>query len=215
MYNRILQYSGIHYPHHIRSANEFVVRNDRRVPNLVTQKSYADLPIDLNFKNPNQHPFPLSELQRRIAENEFHRRQLVNLPLNENQLDMFDYYWDAYLFWNPSKRPPNYQVPDEDVIFEYNSNYNGPREITYEFQDQDFQRMNDIINRQELEHQHSADLFWNPSKRPANYQVPEEHRVLDYDKNYNGPREITYEYQTPHIRRQHANFVRRKQYLKN
>jgi type II secretory pathway component PulJ len=106
-------------------------------------------------------------------------------------------------------------MPNENAIWYIYSNYKGPREITYEYQNPQYQRLNDTINRRQQEFQNDADLFWNPSKRPANYRFPNEHLIFLYDKNYNGPREITYEYQTPHIRRQHANFVRRKQYLTN
>jgi hypothetical protein len=60
------------------------------------------------------------------------------MPLNEHQLEEFNYNWDAYLFLNPSKRPPNYQVPDEEMIRIYDDRYKGPREITYEYQDQYF-----------------------------------------------------------------------------
>ena len=213
MYNKMLEYSGIHYPGYIRNANHMVVLNDRRLPATWIQDNYAFHPIDLNFQNPNQEPLPLDELRRRIEENEFHRKQLVNMPLNEHQLEAFDFRWDAYLFWNPSKRPPNYAIPDEDTIWAYDSNYSGPREITYEYQDPEYQRMQAIMIRQEQDKQHAADVFWNPSKRPADYQVPDEHRVLDYDKTYHGPRELTYEYQRPMIKRQHDEYLRRKRYL--
>ena len=213
MYNRMLQYSGIDYPHHIRSANEFAVRQSRRVPATWIQDNYANEPIDLNFQNPNQQPLPLDELRRRIEENEFRRRQLMNMPLMQHQLDRYGSLWDAYLYWNPSKRPPNYQVPNENTIRAYDYNYKGPREVTYEYQDPTLQRMQATTLRQEQEKQHDADLFWNPSKRPADYRMPNEQMIYQLDMNYHGPREITYEYQDPFIRRQHINSVRRKRYL--
>ena len=213
MYNKMLEYSGIHYPGYIRNANHMVVLNDRRLPATWIQDNYAFHPIDLNFQNPNQEPLPLDELRRRIEENEFHRKQLVNMPLNEHQLDEFDYKWNAYLFWNPSKRPPNYQVPDEDTISSYDYNYRGPREITYEYQDPRLQTSQENNLRQNQNQQHNADLFWNPSKRPANYRMPSEYVILDYDKIHTGPREIVYEYQDPILKRQHAEFLRRKRYL--
>ncbi len=134
MYNKMLQYQGIEYPGYIRSANHMVVLNDRRVTPTWLQMDYASHPIDLNFQNPNQDPLPLDELRSRIEKNEFHRKQLVNMPWNEYQSDNFNYMWNAYLFWNPSKRPPNYQVPNEDTISSY-YNYSGPREIVYEYRD--------------------------------------------------------------------------------
>lgn len=205
MYNKMLQYSGIDYPHHIRSANRMTVLHDRRVTPTWLQIDYAS-PISLNFKNPNRHPLPLNELRHRIEENEFRRKQLVNMPLNEHQLEEFNYNWDAYLFWNPSKRPPNYQVPDEEMIRIYDDRYKGPREITYEYQDPILQRFRASTLRREQE-LHDADLFWNPSKRPANYRMPSEYLILEYDKIHTGPREIVYEYRDRYLKR-HADFLR-------
>jgi hypothetical protein len=59
MYNKMLQYSGIDYPHHIRSANHMTVLHDIRVTPTWLQIDYASHPISLNFKNPNRHPLPL------------------------------------------------------------------------------------------------------------------------------------------------------------
>ena len=217
MYNRILQYSGIDYPHHIRSANEFVVRQDRRLPDRLIQNTYANQPIELNFQNQNQHPLPLHELRRRINENEFRRRQLVDIPFTDYQLETFyskeDTYWDAYLYFNPSKRPADYQLPTADLIEIYNSNYNGPREIAYQPSSFIYERLNEDRIRTDQDFQQNAHLFFNPSKRPADYRIPTEFEIFRYDKNYNGPREITYEYQDPIIRERHANFIRVKRYV--
>ena len=210
MYNKILEYAGIHYPGYIRSANHMAVLHDRRLPATWIQETYAYQPIELNFQNPN--PLPLNELRRRIEENEFRRKQLVTMPLNKHHLESFKFRWNAYLFWNPSKRPPNYAIPDEDTIWAYDSNYS-PREITYEYQDPEYQRIQAIIIRQEQDKQHAADVFWNPSKRPADYRMPTEVSILDYDKTYHGPRNLTYEYQRPMMKRQHDEFIRRKRYL--
>ena len=213
MYNRMLQYSGIDYPGYISSANKFAVIHGRRVPATWIQEHYATEPVKLNFNTPNQ-PLPLDEFRRQIEENEFRRRQLVNMPLTPYQSDLFDSSWNAYLFWNPSKRPPNYQMPNEETIHRYIS-YKGPREIDYEFQNPVYQRDKQSIMREKQTLQHDAELFWNPSKRPANYRLPNEYNIFKFDTNYYGPREITYEYQDPYLRQQHANHVRAIQYLTN
>ena len=213
MYNKMLQYSGIEYPGYIRNANHMTVLHDRRVTPTWLQMDYASHPIDLNFQNPNQEPLPLDELRRRIEENEFRRKQLVNMPLNDYQLEEFNHNWGAYLFWNPSKRPPNYQVPDEDMISAYDYRYRGPRELTYEYQTPRLQTSQANRVRDEQARQHEAELFWNPSKRPANYRMPSEYLILDYDKIHTGPREIVYQYQDPRLKRRHADFLRRKRYL--
>lgn len=41
----------------------------------------------------------------------------------------------------------------------------------------------------------NAYFFWNPSKRPANYVVPTDRKIIvSFDNNYNGPREFIYTY---------------------
>jgi hypothetical protein len=138
LYKVILQYSGIDYPGKIRNASEFVLRH-RRVPPSWTQDNRMYDSIEHNF---SQQPLSLPDFQHQLEE-QFRRKQLVNRPMNGRHLKRFTSLWDAYLFWNPSKRPANYQEPPEDVIFEYEM-YTGPREITYEYQNPQISRQNEM-----------------------------------------------------------------------
>jgi hypothetical protein len=188
------------------------VLNDRRL-GVRKQNIRIDLVIELNFMNPDKDPLPLAELQRRIEENEYRKRQLVNVPLNQRQLDKFHSLWNIFLYYNPSKRPPNYKPKRPDIFYE--NIYNGPREIPKDRGDSEIKK----DKRKQL----AAYYFWNPSKRPEGYNghlaysdnsgYSQTYILENYDMNYHGPREITYKYTDWIVKPKHAAYVRAKKYL--
>ena len=139
----ILQYSGINYPGKIRNATEFSLRH-RLVPPSWKQDNHMYDSVEHNF---SQQPLSLPDFQHHL-EKQFTRKQLVNRPMNGRHLKRFTSLWDAYLFWNPSKRPANYHMPSEYHILDYDMIHRGPREIVYEYRDPYLRRQHARFLRQ-------------------------------------------------------------------
>ena len=166
MFNKMLEYQGIHYPNHIKSPNEWAVRSARRIPsdflrirgdyvednsphNYATQ--FAD---DLDFYGETaiKHNASLSMIIEKEIELNFMKPNPLSLP--EFKLYLQDYFLKKKQLVS---RPMNFHE-----ISTFNVNMN-------------------------------AYFFWNPSKRPANYVVPTDRNIIvSFDNNYNGPREFIY-----------------------